>query len=305
MSILVTGASGLLGLTFCLEASKRHETVYGVAHTQPLDSAPFTVLRRDLLSNNSARDLIEEAQPDCVVHCAALTSVDGCEENPGLAFALNRDVPAQLAGLSAEAGARFVHVSTDAVFDGERGDYTEADAPNPLNVYGRSKLAGERAVVERNADALIVRVNFFGWSMPGDRSLSEFFLGRLRTRRTAPGFTDAYFCPLLANQLSNILLDLVIAGLCGLFHVVSREALSKYEFGRAVARQFGLDEELVLPSSLLGSGLAAPRASLLTLNSQKASRALGRDLPSVFDGLTVLHALHRSGYPQRLRGMAG
>ena len=86
MSILVTGASGLLGLTFCLEASKRYGTVYGVAHTQSLDAAPFTVLRRDLLSGNSARDLIEEAQPDYVVHCAALTSVDRCEENTELAF---------------------------------------------------------------------------------------------------------------------------------------------------------------------------------------------------------------------------
>ena len=95
-----------------------------------------------------------------------------------------------------------MHVSTDAVFDGQAAATTEQDTPNPLSIYARTKLDGERGVAEANPDAIIARVNLYGWSLSGRRSLAEFFFNNLSAGKRVKGFTDVYFCPLLANDLA-------------------------------------------------------------------------------------------------------
>ena len=103
-----------------------------------------------------------------MIHCAALANVDACEADPAQARQLNTEVPGKLAEHVARGGARLLHVSTDAVFDGQRGGYTEEDAPNPLSVYARTKLEGEQARAGRpTPTAIVARVNLFGWSLIG------------------------------------------------------------------------------------------------------------------------------------------
>lgn len=302
MRILVTGASGLLGVNLALEATKEH-TVFGLTNRQPLRTDAFTVLQGDLLEAGAIERLLDEAQPDWVVHCAALALVDACESQPDRAYQLNSLLPAQLAKYVARGGARFLHISTDAVFDGERGDYSEADTPNPLSVYARTKLEGERLVAEANPDALIARVNLFGWSVTGKRSLSEFFFYNLQAGKSVMGFTDVFFCPLLANDLAHVLLHMLQAGLTGLYHAAGRECLSKYDFGVALARQFGFDEGLIRATSVEAAGLTAARSPRLTLNTARLTAALGRPLPGYAGGLRGLHFLYEAGYPELLRGM--
>ncbi len=99
----------------------------------------------DLLAAGAVERLLDQTQPDWVIHCAALANLEDCEADPALAEQLNTELPAKLAAHVARGGARLLHVSTDAVFDGQKGDYTEQDAPNPLSVYARTKLEGERA----------------------------------------------------------------------------------------------------------------------------------------------------------------
>jgi dTDP-4-dehydrorhamnose reductase len=325
--ILVTGASGLLGLNLALSAAGRtsaaepagaHE-VFGVTHHHPLHNAPFHVLQADLLEHGTLERLLDTVQPDCVIHCAALTNLDDCEADPDLAHRLNAELPGRLAALVAKGGARakpiqLVHISTDAVFDGTRGNYGEEDAPSPLGVYARTKLAGERAVAAANPQAIIARVNLYGWSLMGRRSLAEFFFNNLSAGKRVMGFTDVFFCPLLANDLAGILVSMLEEQLSGLYHVVSREATSKYDFGVAVARRFGLDEGLITPTPVAASGLQAPRSPNLTLRTDKLAAALGRRgdqyhpdsalLPSWQEGLERFFELYRSGYPQMLKQLA-
>jgi dTDP-4-dehydrorhamnose reductase len=220
---------------------------------------------------------------------------------------LNSEVPAQLALLVARGGARFLHVSTDAVFDGQRGGYRENDAPNPLGVYARTKLAGEQAVAQANPEALIVRVNLFGWSLSARRSLSEFFFHNLQAGRPVMGFTDVYFCPVLANHLAHLFLRMLAAGLSGLYHATGHECISKYDFGVRLAQQCGLDASLIRPASVAEAGLKAVRSPNLTLRNEKLARALGQAVdqvtPSLSTGLEDLFTLYQQGYPQRLRAM--
>lgn len=302
MRILITGASGLLGLNLALELADRH-TVYGVSKRHALQTNRFTVIQTDLLAPGAVESVLKSAQPDWVIHCAALADLDACEADPELASQLNTELPRKLASNVARGGARLVHISTDAVFDGVRGDYGEADTPNPLSVYARTKLEAEHKVAENNPQAIIARVNLFGWSLTGKRSLAEFFFNNLLAGNTMRGFTDVYVCPLLANDLANILASMLENGLNGLYHVVSRVPISKYAFGGAIAQRFGLDESLIEPCSINDAGLKAARSPNLTLRTDKLMLALGTPPPTVREGIERFHELYRQGYPQYLKGL--
>jgi dTDP-4-dehydrorhamnose reductase len=362
--ILITGASGLLGLNLALTAARSTTTetakpgenhryeVYGVTHHHPLQHAPFHVVQADLLERGALEWLLDTLQPDWVIHCAALANLDDCEADPDLAHRLNAEIPGLLAALVAKGGARrqewrrltseqtkpirLVHISTDAVFDGVRGDYGEEDQPSPLGVYARTKLAGERAVLAANPQAIVARVNLFGWSLMGRRSLAEFFFNNLSAGKRVQGFTDVYFCPLLVNDLAGVLVRMLEGGLSGLYHVVSRDATSKYDFGVAVARRFGLDQALITPTLVADSGLQARRSPNLTLRTDKLSAALNNptpspspvedhrrrggtgspsrlgdadtvhpfEIPSWQEGMERFFDLYQSGYPQMLQQLA-
>ena len=301
--ILVTGASGLLGLNLALEAAKNYK-VFGLTHRHPLRTDAFQVLQFDLTAPGAVERLLDQTQPDWVINCAALAILDECEANPDRASKLNTELPRKLAEHVARGGARLLHVSTDAVFDGQRGDYTELDQPNPLSVYARTKLEGERAVLQANPEAIVARVNIYGWSLSGQRSLAEFFFYNLRAGNQVQGFTDVYFCPLLANDLAHLFLQMLEANLRGLFHVVSRDCINKYTFGLALARQFKFDEELIRPSLVGDAGLKAPRSPRLTLRADKITQTLGEPPPGLSSGLERFYTLYQQGYPQELGRMA-
>ncbi len=307
MRILITGASGLLGINLALEAAKEAAsdreppTIFGQVHNHPLRTDAFQVIQSDLLAPHAVERLLALTQPDWVIHCAALANLEDCQSDPAQARQLNSEIPRQLAMHVARGGARLLHVSTDAVFDGQSGDYSEADTPNPLSVYARTKLEAEQAVAQANPDAIIARVNLFGWSLSGKRSLGEFFFYNLQAGKQVMGFTDVFFCPLLANQLGRIFLQMLSASLSGLYHVVSSQCISKYDFGVAIARRFGLDERLISPTSVAEAGLKAPRSPNLTLRTNKLSTALGTPLPTLSAGLDEFYTLYQQGYPQSIR----
>jgi dTDP-4-dehydrorhamnose reductase len=299
MRILITGVSGLLGLNLALETTRWHK-VFGTVNRHPIKTDAFTVIQTDLLAPGAVEQLFDSTQPDWVIHCAALANLDACEADPLQAKKMNTDLPRTLASHVARSGARLVYISTDSVFDGSRGDYSEEDIPTPASIYSRTKLEGERAVSEADPSAIIARVVFYGWSLQGKRSLAEFFFNNLSQGKQVEGFTDVYFCPLLANQLARILIHMLEMNLSGSYHVVSSESLSKYDFGIRLAHRFNLDGSLINPMSITESDFAAARSPNLTLRSDKLARALGQPLPNVSTGLDELYALYQQGYPQLL-----
>jgi len=301
MKLLITGASGLLGINLAMEAIRAHEVI-GVDRGK-LKSAPFQVFQADLLQSNALNSLLDSAQPDALINCAALANLEECEEHPERARILNAEMPGELAHACARRNISFIHLSTDAVFDGTKvGAYTEEDEPNPQGVYSQSKLDGERAVQQANPQAVIARVNFFGWSLTNSRSLGEFFVNNLSAEKAVSGFTDVIFCPMLVNHTARLLLDMLEKKLGGLYHVVGAQPMSKYQFGLEVARKFGLKESLISPKSVEGSGLTAKRSHNLWLSIHKLSTDLGGEIPNFSTGLDEFYTQHQQGYPQKIRG---
>jgi dTDP-4-dehydrorhamnose reductase len=301
MRLLVTGASGLLGLNLCLRAVGTHE-VMAVVRRQ-LVSTPFEIITADLLETEAFPRLLDSFLPEGVIHCAAAADLDYCEAHPDLARQLNSDLAGQVARECWARRIRLVHISTDAVFDGsKRGSYSERDEPRPQGVYATTKRDGEVAAEEANPDAVVVRVNFYGWSLSGRRSLGEFFVDNLSRGAAVRGFTDVVFCPAFVDDLASILLGLLESSLRGLYHAVGPEPMSKFDFGRAIAGSFGFDESLISPASVEGSGLVARRSHNLWLANSKLSTDLGQTFPSFSTGLERFHRQYAEGFPQKIRG---
>ena len=300
MKLLVTGASGLLGINLAMEAAREHEVI-GLDRGK-LKSAPFQVLEGDLLKTDEIHSILWATKPDWVINCAALANLEKCEEDPRQAKMLNTDLPGELATACKKNNIRFVHISTDAVFDGTKeGFYTEEDQTSPPGMYSQTKLDGERAVLEINPQAIIARVNFYGWSLGGRRSLGEFFVNNLSEGKAVNGFTDVTFCPMLVNVTARLLLEMLQKDLTGLYHVVGAQPMNKYQFGVEVARTFGLDESLISPQSVETSSLTAKRSHNLWLSTHKLSTDLGREIPAFSTGLAEFYTQFQQGYPQKIR----
>jgi len=301
MRILISGAGGLLGLNFSLHFYRVH-SITGLVHSHLLRQLPFCIYAVDLFEEKNARSLIDEHKPDVLVNCAALADVDACENDHVRARRLNAELPGWLAEECERHAVKLLHISTDAVFDGRKeGKYREGDEEHPLGIYAQTKLAGENNVLQVNSDALVARVNFYGFSISKKRSLAEFFLHSLQEGRAVHGFTDVLFSPLYVVDLAQILLEMIEKQLGGLYHVVSPESQSKYAFGVSIAHRFGFEENLIQPITVAeATFLSAPRSKNLMLDPTKTQNALNRTLPGQLEGLEHFYGDYTGGLAERI-----
>jgi dTDP-4-dehydrorhamnose reductase len=304
--IAVTGASGLLGACVLESAVERGLDAIGLCHQHVLRDPGLKIVSLDLTDHEATRKLLFELRPDAIVHCAAATNVDWCEEHPAETEAINVRATAALAETAALINARLIYISTDSVFDGVKGGYLENDEPAPRNVYAQSKLAGERETLRFHSSAgvcsaIVVRVNIYGWNAQDKESLAEWALGRIEKGESVPGFIDVFFSPLLVNDLAPVLFDLLQHDMSGLYHVTGSERISKFEFARKVAATFGFDPKLVTPCCIRDARLKAARPRDTSLNTEKIRLATGRAMPGVDAGLQAFKELRDRGYPQQIK----
>ena len=296
--LAVTGASGMLGRSVALEARRRGYEVVGFFHSVVPSIPGVKTVRMDVRNAQNVDHALMSVHPDVIVHAAAEVRVDWCEDHPGEAERTNRDGSRNLAVVAAKCGSTFLYVSTDSVFPGDRGNYSEEDQPGPLNVYARTKLAGEDAVLDVLPGAVVARTNFYGVGGRHRRGLLGWVVNELNHRRTLPGFTDVVFSPAPVKAVAEALVDLLDPAYAGRIHVVGSESISKYQFARKVAAKLGHDMDLVRPARLADQDLRAPRPLDTSLNADKLNLTLGRTLPSVDEGLTATFREFRA------RGMA-
>ena len=302
--MLITGASGLLGANLVLETHEEHEVI-ALYHRHAIELEGVQSISADLSQPGKAKELFDRYQPDWVIHCAADTSIDELERDPERAFRANRDMAGNVAEAAHKIGAKMVYISTDSVFDGREGPYREGDPTEPVNVYGKSKLAGEQVVQAVCQGVLIIRTNIFGWNAQPKVSLAEWFLVRLEAGKKCPGFIDVYFSPLLVNDLAAFILQMISKGLQGIYHVPGADCISKFDFGKKIAQSSGFDEELVEPYSSDEVGLAAIRPKQVCLVGEKIEASLGVQLPKIGDGIARFRSLRESNFVARLQGILG
>lgn len=284
MKALVLGSSGFLGSYLGFALPRLGWDTHGVSRTD----APWFPRNHRVTSGDDIEALVRSGDYDVVINAVAIASHEACEADPEAAWEVNATLPARFAGACLQAGSRFVHISTDAVFDGEaRSPYTEDDVANPGSVYGRSKLSGENAVLEANSLALVVRTNFFGWSRSGAVGILDFFVSAFENSRPITGFTDYRVSSLYVGHLVTALVGALERGAAGVHHIVAAQGLSKFDFGLVVAEECGLDPSSMAPGELESASHLSSRGQNLELSTAKIEAVLRRPMESSRDGVRL------------------
>jgi len=283
--ILITGTSGLLGSKI-VEKAIGHYKVIPTYGTKPL--FPNSV-ETNITDESDVLLVFNKFRPDIVIHTAAETNVDRCEVDREHARKVNAEGTGNIARICNKMGAKIVYVSTDYVFGGEKGLYTEEDEPNPISYYGLTKLEGEKYVAEICEDHVIVRTSvLYGWH-PWKPNFVKWVIKSLRERKQISVVNDHFNSPTLADNLAEVMLGIIEKDLKGLYHTAGRERINRFEFTLKIAETFGLDSSLIKPTKMseLKTWVAKrPRDSSLCVD--KIQKELKTKLLNVKEGLRTM-----------------
>lgn len=268
MKFLVTGASGMLGRVFCQQLKDKNE-VCGI------DIKPgFTEI--DITQRQALWNFIKKAQPQIIVHTAAHTDVDGCELDPDRAYKINTDGTKNIAEACKDVGALMVYISTDYVFDGkEDTPYTETDKPNPVNIYGKSKLQGEKYIEQFCKNFLIIRSS--GLYGKDGKNFVDAILKIAKSKEDLKVVDDQYTCPTYVNDLAIAIIKLMDSKKSGTYHIANSGVCSWYEFAKEILKISGFDKE-VTPIKSEELKRAARRPAMSALSCDKYAEAVGRPM---------------------------
>lgn len=261
-TLLVTGAGGQLGRHVAALAHSAGWRVVGTFHTRPIIRAEIEARRLDLRDRSSVVRLVAELEPRAIVHTAYL------QHGPG-AWTVNADGAAAVAAAAARAGARLIHISSDAIFDGRVAPYADDSEPSPITPYGASKAAAETAVRALAPHAAIVRTSLLLDDDPLDMH-SQMVLDILAGKRSEKLFVDEVRCPVVAADVAAAVVELIDLPIAGPINVAGPDAVSRHELGMLVAERYGWDPRLVPAASLAASGLHRPPDARLDLSRARA-----------------------------------
>jgi dTDP-4-dehydrorhamnose reductase len=273
------GSAGILPVSQVSEATRRQDA-----------SAPWLAVRAltrsdcDLLDFAAVRREFQKDQPQLVIHCAAISTIADMQKNPGLARRVNVEVTKLLAELAAEIP--FVFFSTDLVFDGRKGNYVEADAPNPLHLYGETKVAAE-TIVLKNPRHLVIRTSLNGGiSRAGNRGFNEQLRLSLRDGKPMKMFTDEFRSPIPAVETARAVWELTGKNCAGIYHVAGAERLSRWQIGQLLLPRWPEIKTRIEPGSAKDF-LGPSRAPDTSLDVSKAQRILEKPLPGLGEWLAT------------------
>jgi len=287
MKIGITGANGMLGRALVTVLSKRYK-VFATSRSKGIEGEDIEWDCFDLTDAKLLDKWLDKVKPDLVVHCAAIVNVDFCEENPELATLLHVETTRAMSYYLEKNKGRLIYISTDSVFDGRKSNsYSESDSVNPLNVYAKTKLMGE-FFVKSMTQGLVLRTNIIGQTRRGETSFFEWVLKELSDNKPLNLFYDVKFSPLDVYSLSFFIEKIVENPLVGLYHCASNDGISKYDFGREVARIFQLSDSNINRTSINDAEFKAHRPKNMTLNVEKISIALKYNLPSSMDVIKLM-----------------
>jgi len=292
LKLLVTGAGGLLGSAVAKIASDRHTVFSGFRRRVPKFGKPVAM---DLLNLERIQRVVLTLKPDAILHAAALTDVDRCEAEKRVATKVNYEATKTIAVAAARTGAYLLYVSTDAVFDGERGMYRETDRPNPINHYGLTKLMGEEAAKEAGGKSCIARSSVIYGSNPAalKDNFAVWLIEKLRAGQSANIVTDQFVSPSLNSNVAEMALELTERSLTGTYHVSGASRVSRYDFAAALAATFGLDASLIRAVRMKDMKWKARRPRDSSLDVHKATSSLDHVPLLLGDSLVKLKTEYR------------
>ena len=271
----ITGSNGLIG-NYIVQSAPKLAPHWRV---RALTRADF-----DLLDFDAVRREFQKDKPQLIIHCAAVSTLAAVQADPALARRVNVEATRLLAELAADV--LFIFFSSDLVFDGRKGNYTETDAMNPIHIYGETKAAAEEIVL-RNPRHTVVRTSLNGGvSRAGNRGFNEQLRRSLQTSQGMKLFTDEFRCPIFAGETARAIWELVNQGRTGLFHVAGAEKLSRWQIGRLIAARWPQLNPKITPGS--AKNFPGPTRALDTsLNIVKVQKVLSVPLPGLGEWLAA------------------
>lgn len=280
--LLVTGASGLLG-NKTVKIAEGKFNVVALHNTKPMSPSS---LKLDITDQKMVSELFKHHRPRAVIHTASETNVDKCETQKEHAWKTNVEGTRNVAKACNEAHAKLVYISTDYVFDGEKGNYNEEDKPTPISYYGLTKLEGENQVIENCRDYAILRTSvIYGWH-PWKQNFATWVINQLRQEKNITVVGDHYNTPTLADNLAEMSIEIVQKDFKGMYHASGSERISRYEFAVQIAKTFQLNPNLIRPIKMKElTAWIAKRPKDSSLNTDKIRKQLKTKPLNITEGL--------------------
>ncbi len=290
--VLITGSNGLLGQkvvellsqsrSYSLQlVSSQEDSVFGP------DTAPYAMI--DISDRKQVSRVVENFQPDTIVNTAAITNVDACETNRERAWKVNVLGVENLVHAGKLAGSHIVQLSTDYVFDGKAGPYSEEDRPNPLSYYGRTKLASENLLRTSDISHTIVRTMvLYGSARKVKPNFALWLVGELKENRPVRIVSDQIGSPTLVDDLAFGVAKVVELKKAGVYHVSGPDIVSRLAFAKELAKIFRYDAELITPQLTAELRQPAPRPLKSGFIILKAQVELNLAMSGIEAGLLIL-----------------
>jgi dTDP-4-dehydrorhamnose reductase len=271
-SVLITGISGMLGMAVYRHFKQLNSyNIFGISRNKNLRLEGADILIGDLTSKDFLNSIISQ-KFNSIIHCSAEVNVDLCEIDKELAYRSN--VYATQLIFSLLDSDKYIYISTDAVFDGKVGNYTEDSLVNPLSYYAETKFLGEEVAKSNVINYYILRTNIYGFNRPLKKSLFEWGYTELNHGKTINGFSNMYFNPIYVGQLAEII-EIILASdfESGIYNITSNEKISKYDFLLKISKEFDFSKQFVNGIEFNQNDFVAPRALNTTLDNSKVKIA--------------------------------
>jgi len=268
--LLVTGASGFLGWTLCQKAIKAWDVI-GTLYRHPVDLPGVTMCKVDLTEYTLLKDLFSTIRPDTVIHTAALSDPNYCQEHPKESELINVNASANIAKLCAKYCIPCVFTSTDLVFDGKNAPYSESSPVNPISIYGEQKARAEIAIQKYNPMTIVCRLPLmFGVDSPVSHGFFIQMLHKMKNREEVKLFIDEVRTPVSTEEAANGLILSLQYKHGTTLHLGGKERISRWDFGKLVAELYGMKYAHLIPCRLADEPMPAPRPHDVSLDSSKA-----------------------------------
>ena len=303
-TIFITGGNGLLGSKILAQTAESYHLVSIDIQKNP--NSHYNHMRYfqcDIRDRKQIKQRIAKSDPDVVVHLAAYTDVDGCEIHRNEAWEVNVHGTENVAMACKELNIKMVHLSTDYVFDGEKGPYREGDKPNPIGFYGKTKLESETIVLEMLDNVIIARTMvLYGFSTGVRPNFTTWLVGKLYQKEKVSIVRDQFGTSTLADDLAQMILKIVQKDCVGIYHTAGKDLLSRYDFAQMIAEVFNLDSSLIESTTTdrLKQGALRPlRSGLIT---DKLTRETGYSPLSCKESLRIMRSqMEEAGYCSYVR----
>lgn len=279
MKYFITGGSGLLGRRIATVADDEDEIILSYNSNSIKNG-----IKCDITNKQDVDKVISKQKPDVIIHAAAMTNVDLCEDRIDDAYNINANATGYLAEAAENNNSKIIYVSTDFVFDGLEGKYKETDKVNPLGIYAKSKYEGEVQLQKYSTDWAIARVSvLYGWH---ERlNFTSWIVNELRNKNEINIVTDQINSPTYADNAAEAMFKLAQEDKNGIYHTAGNDYISRFDFTKKVAEVFNLDEDLINPTTSDNFVQKAPRPKDSSLNVNKIKKDVNFEMETCYESL--------------------